>query len=810
MHSDRAPRRLTLGFALIFSLIAGTSCGVLGQKEDVQRKIDFKGKACMNSLGTRIQSFIKGDISEDDWGGVFDCTIDSLNTFQKFIDTGSSQGYTREDLRMLISRFLVTDREVTDDLMSALLSLKASLAGGDSEIVTFAQVDFLKQVLVQFKKDSMTLIPLLKARDQYPTPENMIALADAIKELGNKLATVISTGGNKDFPRSEADKLVAELARMNVITIDPQWVGIGFTGKRLFFAGSSDAIEGPVWGDVIRLATSAGGLFLGIEAVGTDNVPVTATTDRLDFRDEIAARVFDMLSSAVENHGGVIPFEVIDDMIDALPDSMLTIETKDGAGHLVDRGVVQRALRPFAKRLLGTQSDEGFGGDAIGTVYNLFLQWSAGDRHIQRIFARENLNPAGEVASRFSTAASIYQADLEDDQKISVNRLVRLVQDYDPLFRLDDLQITFERSNLYSITHMRLIHLMNLGAKQLLAAYGNPKYNMSKAEEGDLETLVGDFMDLGFEMRVLDKSIPGQAQKRFVEADMFTPVSNGDGALDEAEITYYIAYLFSTGNMATDLHRHLGVRCPAPGSDNLQWPNIDGKCFRDGLFLDYKTYWSHFTNMWPYFETTTKDEQNLIETNMEAAARRFPGTDNWVASYDTQAFGAVVHYVESLFIRFDKNGIDQKLTLNELGLDGDPKGAYALLRPIIAKKGCIDATNPKKERLLKTAFTFIVNYGEMPPDVKLKKKDKFPFFEIDPKLNKKSLKELIKFGAWYLKGLGVNLEPKLWNIQSTRAKVYSVIPLVAGGDPALEKKCDNTARFYDPEEDGYFSEEMAF
>ncbi len=813
MHSDRARWRRTLSFALVFASLAGSSCGVLGQKEDVQSRIDFKGKACMNQLKTRIESYIKGDISEEDWGGVFDCTLDSLNTFQKFIDTGNPAGFTREDLRLLVSRFLVTDREVTDDLMSSLLSLKASLAGGDSEIVTFEQIEFLKTVLKQFKTDSMTLIPLLKARDRYPTPENMMALADAVKELGDKFAGMVSNGSNRDFPRSEAEKLVRELERMGVATIDPEFLQIGFAAKRLLFAGSSDAIEGEIWGDVIRMGASAYGLFLGIKAVGIDAVPVTADSDRLDFRDQVAARVYDIVSSAVTNHKQVIPFDAIDSLIEALPDSMLTITTKDGDGHVVDKQVVQRALRPFAKRLLGSEPDDGISAESVDLVYDIFLKWSAGDRHIQRIFAQKGLKLAGVVRQEFRTAAATYQAGLTDDQAAIVTRIVREVDNYQPLFGYEDSQIMFQASNLYSITHMRQIYWINLVAQQLLAAYGNPEFNMAKAKESDLERLVGDFMDIGNEMRVLDKTIPDQAQKRFVEADMFTPVSNGDGALDETEITYYIAYLMSAGAMATYTRDHVGSQCAAPGSDALQWRNIHGECFIEKFFAEYEQVWSHFPNMWNYFRSAPKEEQEAIKLNMVKAARRFPksptGDDSqWVASYDTQAFGAVLHYVESLFTRFDKYGIDQKLTLNELGLDRDkePNGAYALLRPIIAKKGCIDANNPKKEQLLKTAFTYIVNYGEMPPQIV--KKSGFPGF-VWPKKNE--IKPLLRLAAWYVKGLGVNADSKLWNIQSSRAKVYSVIPLVAGGDSADVKPCSkNNSRFYDPGEDGFFPEEMAF
>lgn len=734
-------------------LLTLPSCGILGQKEDIKRRIDFKGKDCMNDLAPKITRFMDGDLPESEWNGVWDCTNESLDTFVRFIDGSTPEGYTSHDVKMLLSNFLITNREVSDDLVSGLLSLKASIAGGDPGVVTRKQIDFLKELLQQVKRESGVLLPLLKARKSDPTPANLIRLGDAIAALGSKIADTVDRGGNRDFPREEADKLVNELERMNVAIIPREWIPVAFAAKQFLFAGSSASIEGPIWGELIRTGSKAGGLALAVQTLSMSAV-TSRSQDNLDFRNDIAARVYSILSDGLSRHGGEVSLDVLDGLIDSLPDSLLSIKTRDGEGHVVDRGVAKAALRPFLGNMLQNPSSTGMTQDSIDLIYSLFLKWSNGDKHLQRIYTQFSLDRVGETAERFATAAAFYQGQLDEGGRIEVHRLARLALDYKPLFFGDDDQITFIPMNEHSLHNLRTIHWMNLVAEHLLYSYGSHG-NRTIADLPDLERLVADFLDIGFEFRILDKNIPGQAKKRFVEADMFTFVSNGNDRLDVKEITYYLAYLVSTFNMGQRVRDSIDQDCritngPEAGSDPIQWPKQDASCFIRVYFQRAMMFWGNLPNFRTYYSGSSQDERNRINENIVAAGRLIQGR-SWIGSFDTQGMGAVIHYIESLFTRFDKNS-DQKLDLDET------LTSYPMFKPVFQKimkeRGLPTDCGKFCDFLAKSIFTYTVKHGKEPST-------KFP--------------EVLKFVGWFGEGA---LNERWWNVDASRARLYMIIPMI--------------------------------
>jgi hypothetical protein len=254
---------------------------------------------CLNGLAPKVQSFMNGDISEEEWQRVWTCTLGALDTFQRFVDGSDPRGYTQADLKALVGQFLVTDREVSDSLIQALMELKASVAGGDVQLVTYGEINFLKTLLTRFQEESGPLIPLLKARKQNPTPEGVIQLADAIGVMADRLASVIENPANRDFSRESAEVLVRELERMNLLRIPSDTIGLGFAGKRLFFSGASNAIEGGTWAEFVRTGARVGGLMVAVKSLDS-------TIDKLDFRNEVAKRVYALLVEAIDRHGGLL------------------------------------------------------------------------------------------------------------------------------------------------------------------------------------------------------------------------------------------------------------------------------------------------------------------------------------------------------------------------------------------------------------------------------------------------------------------------------------------------------------------------
>src|SRR4051812_28903321 len=107
-----------------------SGCGLLGSKDDPGNTLDFPSNysGCLDHAGERLDRYLTGDISADEWAHSFDCTMESLRMLDRFSATGGN--YTPANFQTLVSSLLITDTEVPADFMPAVFELKSALLGG--------------------------------------------------------------------------------------------------------------------------------------------------------------------------------------------------------------------------------------------------------------------------------------------------------------------------------------------------------------------------------------------------------------------------------------------------------------------------------------------------------------------------------------------------------------------------------------------------------------------------------------------------------------------------------------------------------
>jgi hypothetical protein len=233
------------------------------------------------------------------------------------------------------------------------------------------------------------------------------------------------------------------------------------------------------------------------------------------------------------------------------------------------------------------------------------------------------------------------------------------------------------------------------------------------ARPADLANLTEDFLHILREWKLANPAMTTMemAEKRFREANLFMPVSNGDAYMDDIEGTYYLAFLFSSGAFSGDIFHAVTHNspewsaCPIVGVDELNQPAVEAKCFRSVYFGHPDAFWSNFPGLELAYAKMSDTKRAELAKSMEIAARRGVYSDRPIGPYDVDSFAALPHYVEDIMERFDTND-DEVLDKDEI-LDH----AYPIFKKTLSEA---TPTGITSNFLLRGLLTYIVKYGRAP------------------------------------------------------------------------------------------------
>jgi hypothetical protein len=688
MHS-----RLLKLWAVMSVLVGG--CGILGEKAEALKKLAFSSsrQGCLDGFSKQLAQFKEGTLNEADWNKSLDCVDSQIETFKKFVEPSTSSGYSVEDIRIFIERFLVTSQTVSSDIVRAGFELKAALLGGSTTYISPLELKALLTNLAEIRQISVDLlreIQILKRRS-VPSDQELVRFSGVARQAGERLAELLPTEARAVFSLQSVHALIAEMKRFG-IEIDPALGGAIMAAKVLFLGGTEDAIEPDAWRELARLA----GRLVGPAWIATQ---VKADSEGRQFyeRRAVFARFLGDLSGAISGamarHGGRWQTAQIDRIIDESPGSWISI----------DRSVLKQALRPFISKLLGGTHPESLDPAQVSVLTQLAENWSRGALHINAIFRQAG---AEQLAWQNLIDHSVaYVSRLTESQsRQDAERLVSLVRDYQPVIAAGGKQIQFNSFLEYSKTQLEQVHLYNLVVRHFLSIYGTSSAGRVQILRPEFDSFFTDFLALAGELKVLDPTTIDIAGKRFRDIDLFTLASDGNAALSEREITYFLVYVSSIAQMSDRIAEGTIPGCPAGAPDPFGTVFVDAACFESNYYSRFEEYWDHFPVLVDFYKSLSPQARDSLQGQMASAGRRYGDTSEPVGEFDIQGFAGLNHYVESLMFRFDR---DRNGSLN---LD-EAMVAYPLFKKLLVEMGNLD---PKQGFVIEAAFTYIIKYQKIP------------------------------------------------------------------------------------------------
>jgi hypothetical protein len=735
MRSKRFASGGLLGLAFM-ALTGLLGCGVLGEKPNLKRLLDYNpgGVGCMNQIGSNFKAYYDGTIDEATWKGTWDCATDNLMLFKRFVSASDPAGYTKEDIHGFVSGFLITNGSVTPELVVALFDLKASLFGGSREVISLTEFDRIVAILGTIKTETTSLLPHMVRRAREPSPDNLLALADALLVAGDNLSAALSTRGNPTFTFASVQALADELGGVLNISMPPDLLAWISALKVVITAGGGDGIAAGDWPRVTRAMVAYGGPALAIFSV--DPRYLTGPNAMGEFVMKLAWKVKTNMLETLDLYGGALPLTSLDSVIDAMPARWLDF----------DRAAIKNTLRPIANKVLQSRVPNAIDSSAIDLIFEKMSLWNAGQTHLEAIFANLHAGENGVTFEEFEAEANRYRLSLPRKQHSQVYRLISLARQHRPLFLGNDNQMTFTANNNYSQHHLAIFNAITIVAQHLIKVYSTmPGGTLGTAD--NLQAVVTDFTDIARALRAADLSVPGWATARFLEGNLFTFASNGDKFIDTGEATELIALGFSSAPLSKKVREGTDRVCPSLGKDVLgnNWKAAD--CFRREFFGNNAIYWDHLPLLVQYYRHLSESDKVKLQNAMEKAARRYGVSEQPIASNDQDGYAGIMQYVETLLARFD---FDNSQTFNL----SEAMAAYPVFKGPLAEFGGVTGY---PNFIIETIFTYVIKYGHPPAK------------------NWKGYAHLVAWGA----------QKPLWGerINSDRLKLYQVIESLAQPQP---------------------------
>lgn len=694
-----------IAFAVL-ALLFFAACG--DKKEADHTLLPGNDIGCYDLLGDRAARYFEGTIENAEWQATFDCVKDQVTFFRKYVRGNRPTGYDPSDIAALVRKFLIVDHPVSDAFISSIFDIKASIFGGSPTIITSAEIDTFLSLSEFLRTESAALLPRLQAKHATPNATNLLGLADGLNLFGRHLSTYLKTlGGTMPVRKESFLPFVREILAIHGgdPTLVDRYGDFVRNLKVVVSGGTSDVIESETWPILVQEGAALGGLLYAHRAVR--DTFFTQPGEKDQFEIDLMRRAQVTMNQVIRLHGTGIPLEAFDPVIDTYPWDELTPEK---------RVAIKKNLRPLVARALKGGVPGWLTSAAVATAIDLFENGMRQQIHLKKIYAAL---PASTKESEFESGAKKYREGLgQARDRDDVNALIGVAKSYVALFPEEGGRMVLSLAlrntrNLNQMEHMSWFQLFINHLFSIYATGPETTPGVKSAKPEDLAILIQDFYEVLQQWKMTNPMLTPleMAKKRFREANLFTPSSNGDAFMDGIEGTYYLSFLFSSGSFSSSIFQDVANHsrdwsgCPIVGVDELGQDAFDPVCFRAVYFGHPEHFWANFPSLQVAYAKMTADQKTDLALSMEIASRTGGFTPDPLGPYDIDSFAALPHYVEDVMQRFDVNH-DEVLDKREI-LDR----AYPVFRSAISRAAPQAKNN---DILLRGILTYIVKKGRAP------------------------------------------------------------------------------------------------
>jgi hypothetical protein len=750
-----------LSQASVLALFFCTSCGLLGDKDDKDKTTKLnQSTGCLDQMGPLFTSYLKGEVDATEWTETWTCVDETLETFTQYVRGSAKDAFTQDDIRVLVSRFILTGKPITKEFISGLFSLKATLFGGSDQFLTKTEVTEFRRVAMFLKNRSVSLIPKIWNYRNATNRKNLDDFASALASFSEDFVNELKVKGNAPLSRDQALLFLTELGRNSSLEMDAtetqELIDLFFGVKVMLLSGTNQSISSEELLQVLRIAGDLGGRAIVLDS----DDPSEDTSAKLTALISVEKT---FLNAAVR-WGGKIPFTAFESILDVIPNRWLPTRAEDFKEgfrrlfHPRTEVIDNKETRfPSAFSVLF----KNFDSTMDGFLYSSNITESVSEvrqiiedgRILEQVFKdlKRELTPT-EFAVRLKSFAANRKLDFYAPHQI--NRLIKIGQTFPGLFTENSSEMRFNGITTQTRSSLSRLSWIERAGRRVLEAYGSfdDANNEPLGDIKDLLHLIGDVNPVLMAISLVHPDAKDVHIKRFREINLFMSVSNGDAFADINEVTEYISYLMSSSRLGSKainaLFREKNGKpalCEKIGwDDKVQLPIFDIHCFRREFQANFETIYEDFPILLSTFKNSSDAEKKSFFEKLEAAAKVAGYNDDPIGEFDISNYSGIAHYVESVMLRFDRAGGAPNGTLNRAEVLDD-------VFPIFERE-LSGISNIKIRIVNKALLLFLMQNGRSP-------------FACPKKPTAKEIKNLV---GWLLSG------GPFKSFAASRLKVYAI------------------------------------
>lgn len=713
---EAVPPSFTWGFvfAIALLLLVGSGCNRLfGDPGAKAKPFDLRnaGASCAKTLGADLASWWQGQ--GGDVGHSMDCIEGAIEKF-----TEKTRGARKDEW---------THGEVAEFLGT---NLSESSAQASSNAGVWVREAFLvKQIVFGGKPDSMSREELgqLKSLVSSMRP-HLVSLSPRIRLLRLDGATAVPPGDGEKASK-DVEALVGLLAQRvkasagrPTLSFDELFTrakklgletGVAETHRQLVEASKSILIGGEP-GKVDsrewpKLVETMGLIWvLAVRAkfdVAGHSDPLGTGLGSLE---QVVARGLDLVSVSIEAQGpsGGVPVEKIEALIEGLERSKVVLM---GLTPSTVKGLIPIVLGKYLhERSRGSAEARAkvLDGAHLSTLRSLARDWFDGQREISRLFADKTELTAEEAARALARDQSI-EAQASSSAATQLRELMLrgrpLVKDTEG--RLSIVPKAQDRP--FSKGDVDLLNVLRTGISRLLRSYPQDSEaagKLSGLTEDETAEVYADLRAVGVDLGLLDVRGTSAGRRTFMEASLFTSVSDGNDRIDLKELIEWFNIVLSSGRVVTRLHASMVDECGLPKIDVFGRRVLDSECFRRRFDASFAETFAHLPELvkWRAGDASGNRAKELLRA-LETAGRPHGPSNDPIDSSDLRSMSPILHYAENLIVTWDKEVVDGTLSSTELW------AAYPVLSLFIGKVAGVE-----EDWIKRAVFSWLLVFGEPP------------------------------------------------------------------------------------------------
>lgn len=708
--------------------VATSGCSYLfGPKaDDTKPFVKSDSNSCLKDMSANIQGWL-GD-GKTDIGRSVDCAVGALEDFSQHVRGQTKSIYTKAELAEFIAEFLTAadspNAGETTTQTEEILRVKQILLGGASDMITRDEIARLKSLLLRARPLLVGVSPsiqLLLFKQTSATSAQVTTARESLTKILDLIADEFDAH-NEGRPEAGFQDLLTSARKLGLENEAVQsWIPVAESLKVLILGGEPSQLRGREWAPLIRTIGQGWGLALRAKYNLRGNPDMLGGD--FPMLEGSIREIVGLMGKAVDSHDGAIPNAAFENLIDALQAKSMTPfglqpETlkrllpvvfgkllygrslPDWDRHSLHFGTEQLAkLREIANDYLAGQTivNQIYGTRPAMTIVD-FGRDLAANKPVQKDFVDQpTLRMAARAQSQLLTFMAKGRPPIHDDQG---RMIVKTKKDLPPMRKSDLDSINMVRVLVSSVlqgwTHDR-------SASETIAGL----------LEGEVQEAYLDFRDLGHDLNFIDIRSSSAGTRTFMENAIFMSSSDGNDRMGLQEGVEWFHFVMSGGMIADDLYKRIlehrwskdGQVCAVAKIDVLGQPKQRPDCFREGFLKEWAEFMPNLPRLVSWVKSDgSGDRGRRLMTALENAGRTRGASQEFVDSSEFRSMVPILHYLESIFARFDTNQ-DAVLANDEVWK------AFPLLAPFIKKIGNGAADD---EKVQKAVLSWILKFGTLP------------------------------------------------------------------------------------------------